>query len=228
MHVRARTLVSLAAVLAATSPRVTAAQLTRTLTTCTPDALAICAELRLTATAGIFEIGLRTVGATGVPALPIAVYNLVLGTGAPAALAPLSTNLVSAGVGGATVSDPTPWEVFDAGDVLFLSALSNRGVGGCVAGADVAGFGQAVRTCGAGSFAAFQFAPTAAFNPNAFTILNLEAVVLAAGLPAASCGAAGAECVITADTLVPEPATALLVGVGLLTTVAGAIRHRRV
>jgi hypothetical protein len=129
------------------------------------------------------------------------------------------------------VSDVSPWDVFDSGDAIFLSALSNRGVGGCATGADVGGVGQAARTCGVGQFVAFSFVPSTMFNPALFTILNLEAVGLAAGLPAASCGAGDAACVITADTrpvsTVPEPTTVLLVGVGLLGIASVAHRTRR-
>jgi hypothetical protein len=218
-----------AAALLVASPGRAAAQ-TRTLTACTPDALAVCAELRLTASAGAFELALRALDATGAPGLPVSLYNLVLGTGA--AMDPaggVSTSLPPLAEGGAVVGDATAWDLFDAGDALFLSALSNRGVGGCVAGGDVGGFGQAVTTCGAGQFATFTFAPTAAFDPDAFTILNLEFVGLADPLQGASCGAAGAACVITADTRVsaaPEPGTLALLAGGLAALVGGARRRR--
>jgi hypothetical protein len=224
------------ATLAAAIPAHSSAQsapLTRTLTACTPGALAACAELRLTAGPSLFELALRTVGAAGEPGLPVSVYNLVLGTGTAAAGAPVTTLLAPAAEGGAVVRDASPWEVFDAGEALFLTALTNRGVGGCAAGADVRGFGQAVTTCGAGQFAVFRFAPTATFGPDAFTILNFEIVALADPLRAASCGAPSAACVITADTrpvsTIPEPETVALMGVGLLAAVAAdATRRRRV
>jgi hypothetical protein len=220
-------------------PHVADAQPTiRTLTACTPgaaSALTVCTELRLTSgSTGVpaaFELALRTVGATGADAaLPVSVYNLVLGTGAASDAAGGRGTLVTpAALGGATVSDMSPWDLFDTGDALFLSALTDRGVGGCVVGGDVDGFGQAATTCGAGQFVVFRFGPRAAFDLARFTLLNLEAVGLTAGLPGASCGA-GSEsgaCVLTADVLtppsgnppgttVPEPATVLLVGAGLL------------
>lgn len=192
----------------------------RTFTACTPGALTGCAELRLTAGPSLFEIALRAVGVTGAPAVPISVYNLVLGTGAAAVGTPVPTLLGPIAEGGATVSNASDWEVFDAGDALFLSALSNRGVGGCATGADVGGFGQAATTCGGGQFVTFRFAPSAAFDPDRFTLLDLEVVALEDPLRAATCGGEVA-CVITADTrgpvtMIPEPATVALVGAGVL------------
>src|SRR5690349_24515186 len=109
----ARALARLAAgpllVLALVTPA--AAQATRTLTACTPDALAACAELRLTASPGLFEVALRTLGAGGQPLLPVALYNVVLGTGAPSAATPGGGGVVPAAAGGATINDASPWDV---------------------------------------------------------------------------------------------------------------------
>jgi len=193
----------------------------RTLTACTPDQLAICAEMQFgTLTNGHFQIGLRTIGASSDLTLPISIYNLVFSTGAPVVNNPQSTLLPPVAFGGASVSDPSDWEIFDTGDLIFLSALSNRGVGGCAKGADVDGFGQAVTTCGASQFGVFTFSPTSLFDPRLFTILNLEGVVLTAPASGASCGSPGNECVITSDVVVatPEPTsnTLFLLGLAIL------------
>lgn len=216
------------AALVAVVPAAAPAQASRTLTACTAAAFTACAELRLTAGPDAFELALRAIGDAADATRPVAFYNLVLGTGAWPAARSRSTLLPPTGEGGATVGDPANWELFDTGDALFLSALSNRGVGGCAAGADVGGFGQAVTTCGAAQYAVFRFAPTALFDPDRFRLLDLEAVALTADLPAASCGAPGARCVITADTAVPEPGPAALLAVaGVLAclTRVGALRR---
>lgn len=225
----------LALVLIATSDA--GAQRIRTLTACTPDALAVCAELRLTTAPGAFELAVRTVGSAQAT-LPISIYNLVLGTGAPAlAGVGITTPVAPMAVGGAVITDAAPWELFDSGEALFLSALSNHGVGGCVVGPDVGGFGQAGRTCGDGQFFIFSFVPTSAFDLQRFTLLNLEAVGLTDALPAVSCGGDGSACAITGDvimtpgdpsTTVPEPLSLALVGGGLMVTFALArVRGRR-
>lgn len=232
----ARSLVPLAVVLLTVlAPARVSAQSVRTITACTPDALGICADLRLTSSTNFFEIGIRAITATGTPTAPISLYNLIFGTGGALAAAPISNTPAPVATGGATVSDPTAWDLFDEGNVLFLSALSNRGIGECVAGADVDGFGQAARTCGAGQWITFGFTPSAVFDPNAFTLLSFEAVALTSPTQGASCGGA-TPCRITADvsgtlpppsTTVPEPSTIGLFGAGLLGLIGAASRRRK-
>ena len=174
----------------------------------------------------MFEVALRTLGAAAQPGLPMSLYNLVLGTGAGAAATARTTFVTPVALGGAVVSDASPWELFDSGDALFLSALTNRGVGGCVAGADVGGFGQAATTCGGGQFVTFRFTPTTVFDPDQFAVLDLEAVALTTPPFGASCGAPGAACVITAgNTVVPEPTSGVLAAAGL-GVLAVAFRRR--
>ena len=202
---------------------------TRMFTACTPDALAVCAEVRLTSGPSLFVIGIRNLGA-GNTMLPTSVYNLIFSTGAPASAVPGDISPVPVASGGATVSDASPWDLFDAGDAVFLSAVTNRGVGGCAVGADVDGFGQAARTCGTGQFVSFSFTPTHFFNPALFTLLDFEAVALTNPSQGASCGAPELACRVTeAATVAPEPLTFVMLGAALAVLVgAMALRRGRV
>jgi hypothetical protein len=177
----------------------------------------------------LFQIALRNAGSTARPTLPTSVYNLVFGTGLPTA-APgteVSAAIVPVAVGGATRTDDSPWDLFEQGDFLFLSALTNNGVGGCVAGAAIGGFGQAGISCGAGQYLTFSFSTPRAFDPRMFVLLDMEVVGLAPELPGDSCGEEPA-CVIrpVGPTTVPEPTTPVLLATGLL-LLAGSRGWRR-
>lgn len=201
------------------------AQTTRVLSACTTGTLSNCAEFRLTATPGagaggqtLFEIAIRNTGSRTNPALATSIYNVVFGTGqnpfAPgsevdAAAAPVAR-------GGATVTSASPWDVFDSGDAVFLSALDNFGVGGCVVGTPVGGFGQAGNTCAGGAYLAFSYSTPRAYDLSAFSLLDVEVVGLTPGLPADS----------YTPSAVPEPGAALLLAPGLLG--AAAMRRRAV
>ncbi len=200
---------------------------------CTASALTNCSVIQLTSQLGagpgglnLFEIAVRNLGSTSSPSLATSIYNLVFSTGAPTAPGNEVDALVTPNAqGGATVSDPSPWSLFDSGDAIFLSALSNNGVGGCVGGASVAGFGQAGQTCGDNSFLSFGFFTTRAYDPNAFSLLDLEVVGLSADLPADSCSG-GSPCVVAPVTATPEPSSIALTLTGLV-GLASHVRRRR-
>lgn len=211
--------------------RVASAQAGRDLTACTLGASSVCAQIRFIPGPNMFELQLRTLGVTGAPLQPVSLYNLIFGTGAAPAVTPVSSSPVPQSIGGATIPDHSPWDIFDAGDVLFLSSLTNRGVGGCATGVDVDGFGQAGNTCGAGQFMSFSFIPTSLFDPALFQILNFEAVLLTDPSEGVSCGSPGNECTLVSDmviptTAVPEPGSLALVLVGVVALAVVARRQR--
>jgi hypothetical protein len=196
-------------------PRISQAQTESSFTACTTGVLSNCSVIQLTSQLGIgpggtnfFEIAIQNSGSQATPTAATSIYNLVFATGQPDAVAgtEIDASVTPADRGGASVIDASPWDLFDAGSAIFLSALSGNGVGGCVAGAGVGGFGQAGQTCGGSQFLAFGFFTTRAYDPNAFSILDLEVVGLADDLPADSCGDS-TPCTISAApvTATPEP-----------------------
>lgn len=211
---------ALAAVLAGTlAPSPAEATVGRRLTLCTPANLQACAAVELFASAVAggtsFTIGLSNLGSGTYPTLPTAIYSLVLGTGA-AATAGSDLLPVPTAFGGATVSDATPWSLFDGGDVLFLTSSGQTGVGDCNAGGPVDGWSQMGTTCAGGSIR-FAFQTASAFDPRQFSVLDLQWVGLGSSAVGDYCGLSD-PCVVVSDidlTPVPEPMTMTLTATGL-------------
>lgn len=213
------------------------AQASASFSACTQGSLANCSIIRLTSQLGVgiggtnlFQIALQNLGSQTTPSLATSIYNLVFGTGQPAAPgAEVSAAPAPTVIGSATVTDATEWDLFDSGDAVFLSAIAGNGVGNCVAAPAVGGFGQAGNTCGAGDFLSFSFFTTRAYDPTAFSLLNLEVVALDAQLTADSCNDV-TLCTITnipdPVTATPEPGTLLLAMSGL-SGIAGWKYRRR-
>jgi hypothetical protein len=202
-------------------------------TACTQGAMANCALLELSAgiDAGgaFFQIAIQNLGSSNPllsATLPTSIYNLVFDNGQAPGSGTDIHPIVPTAVGGATVPLGTDWDLFHDGATIFLSALDNHGVGGCVAGADVAGFGQAGQTCGDGSFQVFRFSTTTLYNPFAYTVADLEVAGLTndPALQGDSCGAFSSPCTITAT---PEPTTVVLALTGFTALAGLRLRRRR-
>jgi MYXO-CTERM domain-containing protein len=211
------------------------AQTTDSFRACTRGALSNCAVVQLTSQLGIgpgglnfFEIALGNLGSRTSPSLATSIYFLSFVTGLPGVApgAEVDALATPGAVGGAMISDPSPWSIFETGDAIFLSALGNDGVGGCAGSVPIGGFGQMARTCGPGQFVSFGFFTPRAFDPASVVLSGLEAVGLSPGLPADSCNGL-TPCVISpVTTTTPEPAPAVLALTGLL-MIAGLERRRR-
>jgi hypothetical protein len=203
-------------------------------TACTGSVLGSCSLINIGLDYGTgpggtsyFWLALQNQGFASSPTTATSVYNLVFGTGQAAADPGTEVDALVApeATGGAALTDASPWSIFDSGDAIFISALNNFGVGNCVPGDPIDGFGQAGQTCSPDGFFRFSFFTPRAYDLRTFTLLNYEAVGLVDGLPADSCGFEP-ECTITTN-VVPEPATVLLTGSGLLLVLAGAWKRRR-
>lgn len=214
------------------TPTIAAAQSASEFTACSTGALSNCAVISLASQLGVgpggtnlFQIAIANLGSQATPSLATTIYNLVFLTGqspAPSG-SEIDASLAPVAQGGATITDATPWDVFDSGDAIFLSALSNNGVGGCVASGATAGFSQAGQTCGDGQFLTFSFFTPRAYDPSAFTLADLEFLGLSPDLPADSCNDSTPCTVTRIDTpppvtATPEPATIALVAAGLAFT----------
>ena len=205
-------------------------------TVCSLGPLANCGVLRWDAEYGAgpggttrYTVGVQNLGSQANPSMATSIYNLTFGTERPVATLGTEVDVLIAptAVGGASITDPSEWSLFDAGDAIFLSALTNNGVGGCIASLPIDPFGQAGQTCGPGQFLSFSFFSPRTYDLRSFTLLDYEAVGLTDDLPADSCGGE-TQCTITEATSSPEPGTLLLTITGLLGTMSHSMRRRRI
>jgi len=220
-------------------PAATVAQSPTSFTVCTQGALANCAAIDLSTEFGVgpdgsnlFRIVLANLGSTTTPSLPTTIYNLIFATGLDPAVpgTEVDNSVTPVALGGATLSDPSAWDIFDSGDAIFVSALSGNGVGGCVAGPAIGGFSQGGQTCGSGPALSFSFYTPRVFDPSAFTVLDYEVAGLTDDLPADACGGTDSPCKVTVNniTTTPEPSAVLLLATALVGLSFVGLRRRHV
>ena len=232
MFISARRIVTLAITAAAlVAPSLADGQV-RQFQACSAGALMNCAGIRLTSQIGVgpsstnrIEIGIQNLGALALPGVATSVYFASFLTGRGSTLNPIDVLPAPVAQGGATVSNATPWSLFESGDAIILSPLGNDGVGGCVSGAPVGGFGLMGRTCGVNQFITFSFFTPRLFDLNAIVLSGLEFVALNANNTADSCNDV-TPCTIRQVSTVPEPSSLVLLVAGLATIAAMRVRHR--
>lgn len=205
---------------------------TREFQACSQGALLNCADIRLTSQLGVgpsstnlLEIGIKNLGSLATPSLATSIYFASFGTGQATDANVVDNAVTPTAVGGASVSDDSTWNLFESGDAIFLSSLTNSGVGGCVSGAPVGGFGQMGQTCGLGQFITFSFFTTRAFDLNAIVLSGLEFVGLDQANTADSCNDVTTCVISTPVSTVPEPSSLALMLAGAASILA--IRARR-
>jgi MYXO-CTERM domain-containing protein len=231
MFVHTRRVISLAAVGVALALPHSAGAQSSMFQACSQGSLQTCAMIQLSQQIGVgpggvnlFQIALQNLGSVTTPSFPSAILLLSFVTGAPAAAPGTEVDalVTPTAQGGATISDNSPWSVFESGDAIFLAALGNDGIGGCAASAPVGGFGQMANTCGPNEFVTFDFFTSRTFDVSNIALADLEWSGIAPGNPGDSC-IPGSNCVITAT---PEPGTMLLALSGLSGLAGMRLRRR--
>lgn len=211
-------------------PRAASAQ-TSEFRACTLTTLETCAQINLSQQLGIgpgglnlFSIALQNLGSSTQPLLPSALFYVMLNTGHDVAEPGTEVDalVTPQAAGGATLADASEWSLFDSGDAIFLSALSNFGIGGCAAGDPANGLGQMGQTCGPNETISFSFFTSRTYDMGAMSVADVEWGGLDANASNDSC-IAGVNCAVTAT---PEPGTLLLAFTGL-SGFLGAHRRRR-
>ena len=232
MFISVRRVVTLAITAAALVSASTANGQVRQFQACSVGALLNCAGIRLTSQLGVgpgntnrLEIGIQNLGSQALPGVATSVYFASFLTGLGAAVNPVDVFPAPVTQGGATVSNATPWSLFESGDAIFLSPPGNDGIGGCVFGAPIGGFGLMGQTCGANAFITFSFFTPRAFDLNAIVLSGLEFVALDANNTADSCND-GTPCSIRQVSTVPEPSSLVLLAAGFASIVAMRLRRR--
>lgn len=198
---------------------------------CSTGALSNCAGIRLLSQLGVgpsntnrIDIGIQNLGSQAMPGIATSIYFASFATGQIEALDVVDELVAPVAQNGATVSDATPWSLFENGETIFLSPTGNNGIGGCVFGAPSGGFGLMGQTCGLNQFITFSFFTTRAFDLNAFALSGLEFVALDANNTADSCNDA-TPCRISGVSTVPEPSSIVLLIAGCSAILA--LRSRR-
>ena len=208
----------------------------RTFQACSQGVLKNCASIRLTSQLGVgpsstnlFEIAIGNLGSQTTPAVATSMYFATFLTGLSTAANAVNVDVAPKAVGGATLSDVSPWNVYESGDAIFLSAPASNGIGGCVGSAQVGGYGQIGQTCGAGQYEAFSFFTSRVIDVNSVTLADMEFVAIAPRNNADSCNS-DTPCLITSGagvTVTPEPASLALMLAGFV-GIAGVVARRRV
>ncbi len=203
----------------------------RQLQVCSQGPLLNCAGVRFTTVLGVgplgtnlFQLSVQNLGSASSPTLATSIYFLSFLTGQPSA-PEVNVSATPVAERGARLFDATDWGIYESGDAIFFSAPGNDGIGGCVGGSSINGFGLMSQTCGVNQFVTFNFFTPRAFDLRAISLAGMEFVALDNSNTADSCNPS-MPCVVRDVAVVPEPATLLLVAAGLIGAACMGLRRR--